>query len=128
MTSTPHFEICVQTHFSAAHHLRGYAGNCEKPHGHNWIVEVRVECERLNDIGIGVDFRDVKAAVKSVLEVLDHTDLNTIPQFAQDNPSSENIAKYVYATLASKLACPGVRVARVSVGETPNSGVTYWED
>jgi len=122
-----HYEITVQTHFSAAHHLCGYPGNCEKPHGHNWIVEVRIECDHLDDIGIGIDFRDVKAALKSVLEELDHTDLNTIPQFARDNPSSENIAKYVYTTLAANLARPGVRMTRVSVGETPNCGVSYWE-
>ena len=39
MTINRHYEINVQTHFSAAHHLRGYPGNCEKPHGHNWIVK-----------------------------------------------------------------------------------------
>ena len=65
--------------------------------------------------------------MKSVLEELDHTDLNTVPQFSRENPSSENIAKYVYAALAIKLARPGVKMARVSVGETPNCGVSYWE-
>ncbi len=128
MPGKPHYEIHIQTHFSAAHHLRGYPGNCEKPHGHNWIVDVHVECDRLNEIGIGIDFREVKTAVKNILEELDHTDLNTLPVFDQQNPSSENIARHVYAGLTAKLARAGVRITRVNMGETPNCGVSYWED
>ena len=58
------FELYIQTHFSAAHALKGYQGNCAKIHGHNWIIDVFVKCEKLDDIGMGIDFRDVKQAVK----------------------------------------------------------------
>jgi len=124
---TPHYEIYAQTHFSAAHHLRGYPGNCKKPHGHNWTVDVYVECDELNEIGIGIDFRDVKAAVKGILEELDHTDLNILPQFQNENPSSENVAKYLYQELRRSLQAPGVRLTKVRVAETPACGVWYWE-
>ena len=128
MSGTPHFEIYVQSHFSAAHHLRGYPGNCERTHGHNWTVDVCVECEKLNELGIGIDFRDVKAAMKDVLEEFDHSDLSSFPHFIDKNPSSENIAQYVYGQLAGKLKAPGVRVTKVRVGETPDCGVWYRED
>ena len=127
MGKESHFEIHVQTHFSAAHHLRGYPGNCAEPHGHNWIVDVYVECGKLNDIGIGIDFRDVKRAVKDTVEDLDHSDLNALPHFRNNNPSSENIAKYLYQELTSRLDAQGNRVAKVSVSETPTCGVSYWE-
>jgi 6-pyruvoyltetrahydropterin/6-carboxytetrahydropterin synthase len=45
------FEVYVQTHFSAAHRLEGYPGDCSRTHGHNWIIEVFVRCSALNDIG-----------------------------------------------------------------------------
>lgn len=127
MAKTEHYEVYVQTHFSAAHHLRGYPGNCEKPHGHNWTVDIYVECDELNEIGIGIDFRDVKTAVKGTLEELDHADLNALTQFRDENPSSENVAKYLYRELKRKLAAPGIRVTKVRVAETPTCGVSYWE-
>lgn len=127
MTGTSHYEIYAQTYFSAAHHLRGYPGDCEKPHGHNWTVDVYVECDKLNQIGIGIDFRDVKVAVKNILEKLDHTDLNTLPQFQNANPSSENLAKYLYRELSHRLGAPGIHVTKVRIAETPTCGVTYWK-
>ena len=59
----PMFEIVVQHHFCAAHALRGYDGKCANLHGHNFVVEARVTGDRLNGIGILVDFKDVKAAL-----------------------------------------------------------------
>lgn len=127
MTRKQYFEIYVQTDFSAAHHLRGYPGNCEKPHGHNWTVAAYVVCNQLNDLGIGIDFREVKAAVKSAVKELDHCDLNALPQFQEENPSSEKVAQYLYGELTRRLNSPGVRVAKVRVSETQTCGVSYWE-
>ena len=127
MRKMPRYEIHVRTHFSAAHHLRGYDGECSKPHGHNWTVDVFVRCGSLNDIGIGIDFRELKKAVADVVQALDHDDLNALPAFASENPSSENIAGFVYRELAEKLQLPGIELTKVRVSEGPTSGVTYWE-
>lgn len=127
MPAKPIFEISIQTHFSAAHHLRGYFGNCAKPHGHNWIVEVYVICDELNDIGIGIDFRDMKTAVQTVIGNLDHTDLNELPPFTVENPSSEIIARYLYRELKSIIDAPGIHVSGVKVAETPSCSVRYSE-
>lgn len=122
------YEIYVETHFSAAHHLRGYNGDCAKPHGHNWVVEVHIQCNKLNDIGIGIDFRDVKQVVKSVLSRLDHGDLNELPEFTNVNPSSENIASYVYKSLSQEFQNGNAEVTKVRISEAPGVGVYYWED
>ncbi|MBA4417661.1 MAG: 6-carboxytetrahydropterin synthase QueD [Syntrophus sp. (in: bacteria)] len=121
------YEISIETHFSAAHHLRNYIGKCKAPHGHNWIVEVNVECTSLNDIGIGIDFNDVKSATKELLEALDHKDLNELPPFTTENPTSENVARYIYRALSQELNRHAIKVSRVKVCETPGSGASYWE-
>ncbi|HYA03747.1 MAG TPA: 6-carboxytetrahydropterin synthase QueD [Syntrophobacteria bacterium] len=122
------FEVYVQTHFSAAHSLKGYAGDCARTHGHNWIVEVFVKCGELDEIGIGIDFTDVKRAVKEVLAGLDHFNLNELPAFSEVNPTSENIAKFLYGELSRKLNSDVVRVAKVKASETPGAGAFYWEE
>lgn len=122
------FRLSVRTHFSAAHHLRGYQGDCANPHGHNWMVHVEVSCGKLNELGMAMDFRGVKAALKSVLAPLDHADLNTLPEFRDQNPTSELVARHIYRELARKLNGGDVRVEKVTLDETPSYGVTYWEE
>jgi len=122
------FEICVETHFSAAHSLIGYQGNCAQIHGHNWIVEVFVRCRELNDIGIGIDFRDVRQAIKDIIKDLDHSYLNEYPEFKNTNPSSENIAKFVYRELGGKINSDNVKLSKIKVSETRGAGAYYWEE
>jgi 6-pyruvoyltetrahydropterin/6-carboxytetrahydropterin synthase len=122
------YEIHVKDHFSAAHALRGYDGNCSRVHGHNWIIEAFVQCRRLNSIGIGIDFRDVRETLKSVLKNLDHANLNDLVEFGSVNPTSENIARLLYQELQRRLGSDHVRVSRVTVCETPGCGSTYWEE
>ena len=122
------FDVFIKTHFSAGHHLRNYPGNCEFPHGHNWNVEVKVRAMKLDDLGMGVDFRTVKQAVKSVLDDLDHCDLNSHPDFQDKNPSSENIAQYIYTQLKAPLSSDRYRLYSVTVGETDSTGVIYSEE
>ena len=122
------FEVYVKTHFSAAHSLKGYPGDCARMHGHNWTVEVFVGCKELDEIGIGVDFKKIEQAVKDVLEGLDHFNLNELPAFKDLNPSSENIARFLYKELGEKLNSKIVKVSRVRVCETPGAGASYWEE
>ena len=122
------FEVYVKTHFSAAHALKGYPGDCARLHGHNWIIEAFVKCKELDDIGIGIDFRDIKQSVKDVLQGLDHFNLNELPAFQNKNPTSENIAKFIYKELAKQLNSEVVKVSKVKVSETPGAGAFYWEE
>ena len=118
--------IFIKTHFSAGHHLRNYPGNCEKPHGHNWKVEVTVKADELDELGMGIDFRDLKTATNQVLETLDHRDLNEHPDFMEINPSSENIAVYIFRKLQDLLDSDRCSVHSITVRETDNSGTTYF--
>ncbi|NOX26490.1 MAG: 6-carboxytetrahydropterin synthase QueD [Deltaproteobacteria bacterium] len=119
------FDIFIKTSFSAGHHLREYPGNCEHPHGHNWSVKVTVRATELDHLGMGVDFRTVKKAVAGIMDDLDHRDLNEHPAFLTKNPSSENIAVYIFAELKPVLQNDHYALYSVSVGETENTSVTY---
>ena len=120
------FHVFIKTHFSAGHHLRDYPGNCERPHGHNWKVEVTVKATEQDELGMGIDFRTVKNAVNEVMDTLDHRDLNEHPDFKPINPSSENIAAYIFRNLQKDLTTDRYGVYSVTVCETENSGVTYF--
>ena len=122
------FEVSIKSHFSAAHHLEGYRGGCEDQHGHNWDVEVCVCGEHLDEIGMLVDFRDIKKSLSSVLELLDHKDLNNIAEFKSENPTSERIAQYIYRRLAGVLESETRRIHSVYVHETPGARAGYWEE
>ncbi len=120
------FDIFVKTHFSSGHHLRNYPGDCEKPHGHNWKVEVRVRVTRLDELGMGIDFKVLKKQVKAVIDDIDHRDLNEHPAFAERNPSSEHIAVHIFESLSAGLSQARYRLHSVTVRETDSSGVVYY--
>ncbi len=122
------FEVFFKSGFAASHQLRGYPGDCSRLHGHNWTVEVYVECRELNEIGIGIDFYDIDKALKKIMLEMDHSNLNDLPAFKDQNPTSENVARYVYRELAGELDAPSIRVVRVKVCETPDAGVVYREE
>ena len=121
------FELTIISDFSAAHRLRGYTGKCENLHGHNWKVSVVVEAKDLNRLGIVMDFKDIKKELNEVLEKLDHKDLNKLIFFKKINPSSENIASFIYSRISSKLKDKGVKIKKVSVWETDTSCATYFK-
>ena len=90
------YEVKVEKSFSAAHHLLNYQGACENMHGHNWKVEVYVRGETLDKSNILVDFKILKKTLDEVLDYLDHKDINTLPEFENESPSSEFIAEFIY--------------------------------
>jgi len=122
------FELMVETTFAAAHQLRGYKGKCEQMHGHNWKVQAHVAAERLNAIDIAIDFHELKELLNEVIEPLDHSFLNDIFPFTEKNPSSENIAKWIYDSLNKKLVSEQIRVSAVTVWESDTASATYYED
>jgi len=122
------YEICTEASFSAAHHLRDYDGPCEKEHGHNWLVKVAVRCGQLDEAGIGIDFRTLRSALAALLSELDHAYLNEVLEGTGLNPSSENIARYVYDKLQARIGNERCRVWRVEVFETPGNSAAYFEE
>jgi len=121
------YEIYVQDTFAAAHALKGYDGNCSNMHGHNWVVEAYIQCTRLNKLGIGVDFMDVKGVLTDILSKLDHTTLNDVVEFSSINPTSENLSKFLYTELSCRLNTEYITVSKVMVIESPGCGSSYQE-
>jgi len=121
------FELMVETTFSSAHQLKGYRGKCERLHGHNWKVQVHVIAEKLNEIDIAIDFHEMKRLTNEVVSTLDHSILNEIFPFTEKNPSSENIAKWVYDSLSKKIDNETIQLSAVTVWESETSSATYYE-
>jgi 6-pyruvoyltetrahydropterin/6-carboxytetrahydropterin synthase len=123
------FEVTVEQTFAAGHALRHYKGKCENVHGHNYRVQVTVEGERLNSIGLLVDFVELKRVVRQVIERLDHQFINDLEPFTEINPSAENMAKYFYENVHSGLNLSEsevpVRIAQVKIWETDTSIAVY---
>lgn len=118
------YELKVLGSFAAAHSLRNFKGRCESLHGHNWQVEVVVSGARLAEADILMDFGDLKELLKRALDGLDHRHLNELAPFKEQNPSSENIARYIYEAIEPHLP-PGVGLERVSAWESDNSRASY---
>ncbi|MBI5409452.1 MAG: 6-carboxytetrahydropterin synthase QueD [Nitrospirae bacterium] len=121
------YELMIETGFSAAHQLRGYKGKCEELHGHNWRVQVIISSDRLNDIGIVMDFHELKALAEEVISPIDHTFLNNVFPFTEINPSSENIAKWIYDSIGKKIPKKSCALSSVTVWENDTSSATYYE-
>ena len=120
------YRVSVHDYFSSAHQLKGYRGKCESVHGHNWKVELEVEGDTLDDIGMLVDFRTMKDVLKKVIDELDHRMLNEIEPFNKINPSSELLAKHIFHKVRDALDA-GVKVSSITVWESENSRAVYYE-
>lgn len=119
------YEITIKKTFSAAHNLKDIGGSCEELHGHNFTVEVYLTSKKLNEEGLLIDFRIVEGWLKEILDKLDHTLLNDTPHFKNINPSSENIAKYIYDRVYEKVISQKIEVSRITVWESENARASY---
>lgn len=95
-------KICKEYHFEAAHSLPGHKGKCGNPHGHSYRLEVEVEALTLmpigpSDGGMVIDFYDLDTIVETLLEKLDHTDLNVLA-----------LSLFGVARTTAELLCQGI--------------------
>jgi len=118
------YKLRIESHFDAAHKLVGYEGKCSQVHGHRWKVEVFVSGDKLDGIGILVDFDVLKQKIEKTVERLDHSFLNDSKEIG--NPTSENISKYIFENL--KGLPNSVKLEKVRVWESPESWCEYFED
>ena len=121
------FELTVKSQFNSAHQIRDYGGKCEELHGHNWLVEARVTKPEVAEDGMVIDFAVLKKNLNLILDDLDHKFINDLEPFKTVNPTSENMARYIYQRLSNMLEVPGVSLSSVSVWETDTSCATYSE-
>lgn len=120
------FEVMIERNFSSAHQLRGYKGKCENLHGHNYKIEIFAKGQELNNIGLLIDFGDLKDAADEVVSYLDHRNINELPPFDEElNPSAENLARFILEYISSRIDDDRVAVYKVRCFETPTSIATY---
>lgn len=122
------FDVEIRRTFSAAHQLKGYDGDCRNLHGHNYNVIAVVRTNTLNDIGIALDFKRLKAALDDILAGYDHKNLSELPEYAEVNPTSEVMAVNIYRRLGELLNDGVLKVRSVRIEESANSAVTYFEE
>ncbi|NQU18438.1 MAG: 6-carboxytetrahydropterin synthase QueD [Candidatus Saganbacteria bacterium] len=113
------YELMVEDTFSAAHQLSGYEGKCENLHGHTFRVQVFITGDKLDKIGMLVDFKMIRAELKKVLDEFDHTNLSDLPLFKEQNPTAENLAREIYNRLE------GVKPSKITVWESEKACASY---
>jgi len=124
------YEVTVEDSFAAGHYLRNYRGKCENPHGHNYKVRITLQGRELDHAGLLLDFKELKLAMKPVIDRLDHRMINDVVPFTTLNPSAENLAKYFYDQSNTRLQSVTngrVRVKDVTVFETDSTTAKYSE-
>ncbi|MBP5401775.1 MAG: 6-carboxytetrahydropterin synthase QueD [Treponema sp.] len=123
------YKVRIEDSFAAAHFLRDYHGKCENLHGHNYKVYVYLKGENLTEGGMLYDFAELKKDLKSVLDVIDHTNLNDLTENGksvfEQNPSAERIAKYIFDKLAFMSEQLKKLLYRVDVFETEKNRASY---
>jgi 6-pyruvoyltetrahydropterin/6-carboxytetrahydropterin synthase len=122
------YTLTVEMKFASAHQLRGYRGRCENLHGHSWKVQVSVTSQKLNEIGLAIDFTELKRIMNEIVGPLDHTCLNSVAPFTDINPSSENIARWIFNAMKEKLPGYEVILKSVTVWESDTASATYTEE
>jgi 6-pyruvoyltetrahydropterin/6-carboxytetrahydropterin synthase len=117
------YELMAEDTFDAAHALRGYDGPCENLHGHTWKVQVFLSGKKLNKLGLLEDFKSIKKTLKDLLAEFDHGYLNELKQFKNENPSSENIARFIFNAAKDKIPS----LTKVTVWESATTCASYTE-
>ncbi len=120
------YEVSRDDVFSAAHQLRGYGGKCEKLHGHNWKIRVSARAATLDHLGMVIDFKDLKSALQTVLDRLDHQMLNDVPPFDELNPSAENLARFIAEEIDQRISDDRVKVHRCEVWESDGARAAWY--
>lgn len=132
------YSVTTKGEFDAAHFLAGYPGKCKNLHGHRWSIEVTLKGEELDELGMLVDFTDIKKDLKELCDNLDHSLIMkkdslkpaTFAALMDEGfkinvmdfiPTAENFAKYFFDELEKKK----YPIVEVKVYETPKNYATY---
>ena len=96
-------------------------------HGHNWKVEVEVSGNVLDNVGMVLDFKDIRNSTNDIVNKLDHRFLNDLEPFKEINPTAENIAKYIFLELSKVVNNDEIKIKSIKLWETEKSAVMYTE-
>jgi 6-pyruvoyltetrahydropterin/6-carboxytetrahydropterin synthase len=113
------FEVGVIQEFEAAHKLKGDFGPSSFLHGHTYKVEVKVKGEKLDDQGVLFDLGALKESLNKVTGQLHCRYLNELEAFKKENPTAENVCKFIIEQLLQKINKDHSKLSQLKV--------TVWE-
>ena len=120
------YTLSVERMISAAHKLNDYPGPCARIHGHNWKIRLEVHSRHLDDQGIAIDFGELDQLLWKVVGPFDHQLMNDVKPFDRQNPTAENLVKYIYDQIKAMIPA-NISMQRVTVWETDQYKVAYEE-
>jgi len=122
----PYWELSKSYRFEASHQLPHHDGKCNSLHGHSWVLTITIKASKLNDSGpqngMVMDYGRMNLIVNHLIDELDHNHLNLI----LENPTSENLAEYIFNNLYLKFLEKKIILVCVEINETCSSGVKYY--
>ncbi|MEO7795034.1 MAG: 6-carboxytetrahydropterin synthase [Thermoanaerobaculia bacterium] len=120
------YRVDVHSAFEAAHHLLSYRGAAEPVHGHSWRVSVEIVAAELDGEGMAFDFVAARRALDELASRFDHRDINTVPPFDIESPTTERLAAWFCERMREQLPAASIRSA--TVWEGPSCSATYFPD
>lgn len=120
------YKLSALLNFSSAHYLNNYEGDCARLHGHNWKVLVEVYADKLDSIGMGMDFKDLNDIAWKVIGKFDHQVINKVEPFNKINPTAENLARFFYDEIKKRLPA-NINLGKIGLWETDKYLVEYSE-
>jgi len=121
------YRINVISSFPGAHKLNDYPGTCKNLHGHNWKIRVQLGTQKIDKLGMAIDFKIVKERLNELIARFDHQYLNDLEWFIDQNPTSENIARVIYNELKKSFEKDDVSMIEVEVWESDLTSIVYSE-
>jgi 6-pyruvoyltetrahydropterin/6-carboxytetrahydropterin synthase len=118
------FTISVETRFRASHQLVLPDGSKEPIHHHDWLATADVSSDKLDNMGVVMNFHKLRALLNTAVSDFDNAAIETVGYFQQNNPSAENVAKYIYDKLRPSLP-KGVKLQNVRVVEEPGCSANF---
>ena len=132
------YKVSKGIHFCYGHRLLEYNGMCRYLHGHNAYLEIDISSNRLDQLGMVVDFNEIKDKAKNWIDQhVDHKMLlcdgdPIIPALKElgepyflmaENPTAENISKMLFREISNL----GLKLNEITLWETPSSYASYSE-
>ncbi|MBJ27690.1 MAG: 6-pyruvoyl tetrahydrobiopterin synthase [Chloroflexi bacterium] len=132
------YKVSKGIHFCYGHRLLEYNGMCRYLHGHNAYLEIDISSNRLDQLGMVVDFNEIKDKAKNWIDQhVDHKMLlcdgdPIIPALKElgepyflmaENPTAENISKMLFREISNL----GLKLNEIRLWETPSSYASYSE-
>lgn len=118
------FTASIETHFSASHQLKLSDGSKEPAHHHNWVVITNISSDKLDSMGLVMDFGRLKKLVEKITSEFDNVSLDSIDYFQRNNSSAENVAKYIFDKLEPMLP-KSVKLESIRVVEEPGCSAKF---